>query len=375
MSKFLKTSLTIILTIVLFLIFVVGGYVLYLCLDYYRIPDHQVIEIENNTQATLSLGNEYSISSFNIGFGAYSQDFSFFMDSGELLDGTKTKGTGSTAKSRESVLQNTIGATNVIKNLNTDFSFFQEVDINSTRSHKVNQYQTLSQSFQEYSNSKAINFHSGFLFYPFSNPHGKSESSIATFSKYKIENAERRAFPVDESFPTKFFDLDRCFAVYKLPILGTDKKLVLINLHMSAYDEGGKIRAKQLDMLSSLVTTEYQNGNYVIAGGDWNHDIASSENLFKTGEKKPDWVGKITDEDIPNNFSFAKTTEGNTTVPTCRSSDIPYTKQSDGSLLNYTIIIDGFLVSDNITVTNLKNIDTEFSFSDHNPCLMKFVLN
>ena len=52
------------------------------------------------------------------------------------------------------------------------------------------------------------------------------------------------------SFIDKLFDLDRCFAVNYLPVEGSDKKLVLINLHMSAYDKGGTIRAEQLKMLN-----------------------------------------------------------------------------------------------------------------------------
>ena len=46
---------------------------------------------------------------------------------------------------------------------------------------------------------------------------------------------------------------------------------MLINLHMSAYDEGGTIRAKQLEMLNAVLSEERAAGNYVIAGGDFNH--------------------------------------------------------------------------------------------------------
>ena len=184
-------------------------------------------------------------------------------------------------------------------------------------------------------------------------------------SKYQISESVRRSFPIDESFIQKFFDLDRCFEVNYLPIQNSDKQLVLINLHMSAYDEGGRIRAQQLEMLLTFMQGEYNKGNYVIAGGDWNHDIANSFNSFETQQKVPEWVKAISEEEIPEHFSFAQ----DTSVATCRSTDMPYEKG-----VNYTVVLDGFLVSDNIQINSIENIDTDFEYSDHNPAYMTFTL-
>ena len=40
---------------------------------------------------------------------------------------------------------------------------------------------------------------------------------------------------------------------------------------MSAYDKGGTIRAKQLEMLNAVLKEERDKGNYIVAGGDFNH--------------------------------------------------------------------------------------------------------
>ena len=156
-----------------------------------------------------------------------------------------------------------------------------------------------------------------------------------------------------------------------MPISGTDKYLILINLHMSAYDKGGVYRTKQLKMLTEYMAEEYAKGNYVIAGGDWNHDIASSKNLFPTDEEVPEWTGVINEQDLPTGFSFASATN----CPTCRSTDIPYTKKADGTLVNYSVVLDGFLISNNVTAVTVSNIDTDFEYSDHNPAMMEFKLN
>ena len=58
---------------------------------------------------------------------------------------------------------------------------------------------------------------------------------ILTLSRYRIQSAVRRSFPITDNFIDKLFDLDRCFAVNYLPVEGSDKKLVLINLHMSRH--------------------------------------------------------------------------------------------------------------------------------------------
>ena len=99
-----KILIKIIAVILILAILLVGGYVLYICLQYGRIKDFQNIQINNNQQEKVSLNQNYTITTYNIGFGAYSQDFSFFMDSGETLDGMKLQGTGSVAKDKETTI-------------------------------------------------------------------------------------------------------------------------------------------------------------------------------------------------------------------------------------------------------------------------------
>lgn len=350
--------------VVLCVVLVLGGYVAYLSIQFYRIEDNAALAVENNQQGVLTLGQELSIATYNIGFGAYSQDFSFFMDSGKTLTGKTLQGTGSRAKNKDTVLYNTNGALSVVDN-NYDFMFFQEVDTNSHRSYKVNQLNLITSKFGNYSCSFASNFHSGYLFYPLTNPHGSVSSGIATLSKYNITSATRRSLPIDMGFVNKFFDLDRCFSVSRLKIDGTDKELVLINVHLSAYDEGGKVRAEQLEVLNGVLADEYQKGNYVVAGGDFNHDIAGTINSFTTNREVPDWVYELNNSNLAENFTFA----ASNLVPTCRSTDAPYVKNE-----SYTVTLDGFIVSDNIEVISVENIDTDFVYSDHNPATMKFRL-
>ena len=360
-----RVTLRIIAIILATILLILGSYVLYICLQYSRIEDNANIEIMNNKSTKVELSTDYTIATYNIGFGAYTHDFSFFMDSGETLDGKIVTGKDSVAKDKDTVIANTTGAVNTIKERAIDFAFFQEVDIRSTRSHKYNQKEHIEKEFTEHSSSLSTNFHSAFLFYPIFKPHGKSNSGIVTLSKYNISSAVRRILPIDESFPTKFFDLDRCLQITRLPIENSEKELVLINVHMSAYDEGGIIRKEQLTLLNSILAEEYSKGHYVIAGGDFNHDIANTAELFQTTFKRPEWVYTLEDSNLTNGYRFVAAKN----APTCRATDVPYVKGE-----TYSVVIDGFICSDNIETVSIENIDTDFMYSDHNPALLTFNL-
>ena len=356
-----------VIIIILALLLVVGGYVIYLQSNYYRIEDHAALAVENNGEDVLKTGDTYSVVTYNIGFGAYGPDYSFFMDTGEMKDGTKTLGKYGKAMSLESVEAHTEGALGVIEDLDADFYLLQEVDVDADRSYHVNQKDFIKTAMAGYASVFANNFHSAYLFYPFNDPHGAVQAGLLSFSRYQISEAERRSYPVDNSFITKFTDLDRCFAQMRLPVEG-GHELVLINSHMSAYDEGGTIRAQQLELLNSVMSEEYAKGNYVIVGGDFNHAMGEAvAEEFPTEQKFPDWVAVLTEDDLADGVRIVRA-ENELEVPTCRGADIVYTKG-----VNYTTVVDGFLVTDNVRAV-AENVDTDFAYSDHNPVKLQFEL-
>lgn len=365
-KKVLKHVAIILAVLLLLAVLAVGGYVLYIVLQYSRIEDNTPLEIQNPLQATASTGQPYSAITYNIGFGAYNQDYSFFMDSGVMDDGTPVTGKHARAQSREIVQTNTQGAIDVASAYNADFYLLQEVDVKADRSFKIDQTQLIRDAFSAYSSTYASNFHSAFLAYPLTEPHGAVEAGLLTLADIKISEATRRSFPVDTSFPTKFFDLDRCFALHRIPVQ-QGGELVLINTHMSAYDEGGVIRAAQLKMLVEVLEEEYSKGNWVVVGGDFNHALCGTVESFVSQQQVPEWVFEFDDTHLPKGFSVV-CADNKDQVPTCRSSDIPYQKG-----VNYTAVIDGFIVSDNVQAAALT-IDTDFMYSDHNPVLLEFTL-
>lgn len=368
--KLKNKPLKIVLLFIAIILSLVAAYVLYVVLQYSRIEDNKILDTKNNNttlSTLLETNKEYSVATYNIGFGAYSPSYSFFMDTGVMNDGTAVKGKYGRAYNKEEVIKNTEGAINEIKRLDPTFTLLQEVDTNSTRSYDVNQVDMFSKAFNDMAFNFAINFHSSYLILPINDPHGIANAGLLTLSKVEMDKAIRKSYPVSDSFPDKYLDLDRCFSVTYIKV-NNNKTLSLINSHMSAYDKGGKVRIKQLSTLNSYVEEECSKGNYVIVGGDFNHTLGSEvATAFESQMQFPSWVKILKDSDLTDRIKIVKA-ENMYDVSTCRSSDIPWEKG-----VTFTTVVDGFLVSNNIEAT-AKNIETNYSYSDHQPVLLSFTL-
>ncbi len=327
-----------------------------LCVTEYKPADREALAVEGEASGTLKVGDTVTILTWNIGYGALGDNADFFMDGG--------KGVYTADLSR--VLSNLASIRSWIGSLDWDLLLLQEIDRNSSRSYHIDEYDNYQFSLDGFGAVFANNFKTAFLPYPIP-PIGKVDSGIASFSRYPISSAERIQLPIPFSWPVSMVNLKRCLLVTRIPVEGTDRELVLVNLHLEAYDDGeGKV--EQTKMLVSLMEEEAAKGNYVIAGGDFNQ-------IFSTEDKTPFiarpgvWApGEIDVSVFGDSWQFLM----DETVPTCRSLDQPYAGADQDSFQYY--LIDGFIVSDNITVESVKTQDLGFFASDHNPVVLQVTL-
>ena len=366
MNKKSKSFLKALLLLLAGALVVVLIYFLYVLLSFYRIPDNTELAIENNQSRIVEQGVEYTAVTYNVGFGCYSKEFSFFMDEAEWKDGSHTRGVYGKGMSREDVIENVETQAAVLRDIRPDFILLQEVDTDSTRSYHIDMASYFEETFPFMGGTYTSNFHSPWLNLPVLDPIGVVNSGILTLSRFKTDYAVRRSYPIASDL-SKLFDLDRCFTVERIPVEG-GKTLVLINSHASAYDEGGIIRAQQMEMLFSFMEEEYKKGNWVIVGGDFNHVLGIEyKEAFPTEQLIHVWAYVIDDSDLPDHFSIVKPENG-FEESTCRSADSPY---KEG--INYSTIIDGFIVSDNVKA--MADIyHTGYVESDHQPVVMTFTL-
>ena len=178
-------------------------------------------------------------------------------------------------------------------------------------------------------------------------------------NKYEGET-ERIALDSAYKWPKSMVMFKRCLMVQRIDVEETDKQLVLINLHLEAYDDG-KTREKQLNVLKEIMLEEYEKGNYVIAGGDFNHMFPTVDNSKYPVIDDSHFSAKAIPEDyLPEGFKYVVDGE----VPTSRLLDKPYSDTYEDTQL---YVIDGYIVSDNVKVNSVKTIDNQFKYSDHNP--------
>lgn len=354
----MKKMLIALLIVLALLILIVGGYVAYLFIDYHRLPDNKPLEVSQGASAALPAGVEQSIVTWNIGFGAYSADYSFFMDGGQE----------SRARSKEACEENVSAVIDRLQKLDADLMLVQEVDFDSTRSYHVNQRQMIESAFLDRSAAFAQNYDSSYLFYPIFRPHGASRSGILTLSRAQIADALRRSLPIEGGI-NKFFDLDRCYSVSRIPV-DDGKVLALYNLHLSAYTSDGSIATEQIARMAGEMRADFEAGNYVIAGGDFNKDMWGDSAAY-TGISGADasWCKPFPVELIPEGFALVNSRDEQNLVLSCRDTGAPYEKGS-----TFEVTLDGFIVSDNVRATSCAVIDTGFLNTDHNPVRMNFVL-
>ncbi|WP_302558366.1 endonuclease/exonuclease/phosphatase [Holdemania filiformis] len=72
--------------------------------------------------------------------------------------------------------------------------------------------------------------------------------------------------------------------------------------------------------------------------------------------------------DLAEGYHFVRADNADKTA-TCRGADISFEAG-----VTYQAIVDGFLVSDNLTAT-AENIQNDYRYSDHNPVVLKFRMN
>ena len=356
--KKMKRWVKVLLCIVLAFVLVVGAYVAYVFIDYHRIGDMELTPEGDATATELAAGKRYTVLSYNIGFGAYEDDYGFFMDGG----------TESWAWSEERLTANVDAIAAFLARQKADFYLLQEVDIDSTRSYHVDERQPIYQALPGMSHVFAQNYDSPFLMYPLTQPHGASKSGLLTFSPAAISSAKRVELPIENSV-MKLVDLDRCYSVSRIPVNGS-KELILYNLHLSAYTSDGAIATEQLKLLLADMQAEYEAGNWCVAGGDFNKDLLGDSVVwFGEADQDYSWAQPIPDGLFDGyDITLVAPLDENDPVPSCRNADSAY---HEGQ---YVLTVDGFMVSKNVAVESAEVVDTGFQWSDHNPVKMVFTL-
>lgn len=236
-------------------VLILGGFLVYITLTDYKPQEITTLTVNNNPQQVLKQGESFSVTTFNIGYAGLDKGQDFFMDGG----------TKSRSSSREQTKINLEAVASLMTATDSDLFMLQEVDIDSSRSNGIDEVSYLWNKFADYSNVFATNYKVPWVPLPVLDPMGSVNSGLLTLSRFNSTSNIRYDLPGKETWPRQQFDLDRAFVESRLPV-DNGKELILINLHLSAFDQGGTIRKQQLEYLSAYIKKENNKGNYLILG-------------------------------------------------------------------------------------------------------------
>ena len=186
-----------------------------------------VVTRGDNSTAAFAPGDEVSILSWNIGYAGLGEESDFFMDGGK-----QTR-----APSKAIVEKNMDGIVETVQNMAADFTFLQEIDAGpSTHAYGIEEAGRLRTETQ-LDSAHALNYKCAFVPYPIP-PIGRVNTGLMTLSTAPIASAERIALPSPFKWPVSVANLKRCLMPVYIDLEGTDAQLVLVNLHLEAYDDG-----------------------------------------------------------------------------------------------------------------------------------------
>ena len=347
----MKKLLKIILVLVIVVAVAAGGFVAYLSITEFRPDDVEYISAQT-LGVPETIGGTVKLVSWNVGYCGLGENEDFVMDGG-----------GGSGKPELADFDRYFnGVLTTLDELDANIYMLQEVDEDSARSYGTNEVKSFSEGRNAHSSAYAQNYLCPFVPFPWP-PMGRMNSGIMTTADYAVEDgtAERIALPCPFSWPVRTANLKRCLLVTRYAVPELDSELVVVNLHLEAYDDG-EGKAAQTAMLFEVLEEEYAKGNYVIAGGDFNQTFPGTLEKWPMLDEGY-WTPGVLDESaLPEGWSFVF----DDSSPTCRLNNAPYDAET-----SQHYVLDGFIVSPNVEVLSVETQSLGFEYSDHNPVVIE----
>jgi endonuclease/exonuclease/phosphatase family metal-dependent hydrolase len=327
----------------------------------YKPEDVVPLQAEQDSVEETISDSILSFTIWNLGYGGLGAESEFFYDSGSRL-----LSWGKMIRAPKELVERNIDASaEFVTQVKSDFFLFQEVDYHSKRSYYINQFELIGKNLPGFSAFFAPNFDVRRVPIPLLEPwrvYGRAYSGLGTFSRFQPVESLRYQLPGRYPWPDHLFSLDRCASLHRFR-LTSGKELVVVNIHNSAYDEDGDIKRRQMEFLKELFLEEYDKGNYVIAGGDWNECPPWFEfDTFMPGRTQGYFQYNIAADFLPPDWRWVYDPD----IPTNRKTRAPYVPGE-----TFITVIDFFLISPNVQVISVKCLDQQFQFSDHQPVWME----
>lgn len=302
-----------------------------------------------------------TVVTWNMGYAGLGAESDFFYEgSGGLL------ALGKDVRPAAAVVEkNLAGAEQFVRQTQVDFFLLQEVDSASRRSYFTHQLDSLRAPRPDYAAHYAPNYRVNRVPVPLLEPwraYGSVASGLLSLARYQPIDGERLQLPGAFGWPKRVFQLDRCVALQRFQT-AWGRQLVVINAHLSAHDGDGALKRAEMAYLRELVLREYEAGHYVIVGADWNQvPPYFPYDTFSPGNTQGYTQQSIDAEYLPADWQWVY----DPTVASNRKTRTPYDAEQ-----SFTTIIDFFLLSPNMRARQVRLLNQQFQFSDHQPVYLE----
>ncbi|MCB0661573.1 MAG: endonuclease/exonuclease/phosphatase family protein [Saprospiraceae bacterium] len=362
----LKKGIRIFVIILVLVLLYIGILLGYGTATDYQPVGAETLQPEQQSNLSIITDSSLSFSIWNLGYAGLGKESNFFFDHGNiyLSDGKMVR------PEKEITEKNVEGIRNWVASNRTDFVLLQEVDYESKRSYYINTFKICGEQLPGYAAYFAPNYKADYVPIPVFEPwhaYGQVLSGLASYSKFQPYFSERVQLPGSFGWPTRIFQLDRCVLAQKFKTaFGGD--LIVLNVHNSAYDKTGELKAQQMAFLKEMMLSFYDEGNFVVVGGDWNQCPPGFPfDSFMPGKTQGYTQISVKEDYLPEDWTFAF----DPSTPTNRKIREVYEPG-----VTFETLIDFYLLSPNLKIKEVKADQLHFEYSDHQPVKleMEFIL-
>ncbi len=292
-------------------------------------------------------GDALSVTIWNLGYAGLGAESDFSVDGGKNY----------LPPSRKVTRKNLDGIKRELGAMNAYVILLQETARASLLTRGADSVAGAAKALEGRDNAFSADFASLLMPPPFRSRHG-------LFSSVNAGGARREIIPLPLE-PQFIMGMSRrLYHMHVVRLPTPDGDWTVINVHLSAFDEGANVRLEQLRAVLKFAAAEYAKGNRVVIGGDWNYEFHRPSRPTTTAEKYLFWVHPFPYRELPDGWAAAIDKE----TPSVRTNERPYRKGE-----NFTTVIDGFIISPNVRAESVKTRDLDFQFSDHQPVEAQFV--
>jgi len=316
-----------------------------------RPPGDRIRVVNRPQDLRKKLGQTVKITTWNIGYAGLGRGSDFVMDGGKSWF----------PPSRRAVKNNLDAICALMGASPAELFLLQEVSDKSPLSFWLPVRQRIIDNFPRFLALFRPDISTWGLPWPIKITHGTMTLCPASPVSRQIVK-----LPVEPTFLAGIIRRNYALMVTRFEVEGNADRWVIINLHLAAFDHKGATRQKQLEAVFAFAEKEYEKGNFVVLGGDWNMELIKTGFPHKTDLKHLFWLIDLPKQKLPPGWKIVCDPD----VPSVRTNYQPYVQGE-----NFTAIIDGFITSPNVTVNSVATCDTGFEHSDHMPVSASFSTN